>query len=97
VTCPSGNPIPLLRSGESETCAASRQVTVGQYSNIGSATGGGPLGALYSDSDPSHHFGREAPAIPTLSSTARAILILVLSALGAYFFSRHRRVATDQR
>ena len=38
VTCPSGNPIPLLRRGHSETCTGSATVSPGQYANRGSVS-----------------------------------------------------------
>jgi hypothetical protein len=80
VTCPSGNPIPLLRRGRSETCTGSATVSPGQYTNRGSATGTAPDGSLYSDSDPSHHFGGPANTdprgIPTLSMLGLGLLAL---------------------
>ena len=39
VSCPSGNPIPLLTVGASETCTGSTTVVAGLYTNIGTATG----------------------------------------------------------
>ena len=82
VTCPSGNPIPILRRGRSETCTGSATVSPGQYTNRGSATGTAPDGSLYSDSDPSHHFGGPANTnprdIPTLSMLGLSLLALLL-------------------
>ena len=57
VTCPSGNPIPVLKLRGQETCTASMVVTLGQYTNVGTATGQSADGRSPSDSDPSHHFG----------------------------------------
>jgi hypothetical protein len=84
VTCPSGNPIPLLRRGRSETCTCTGSATVspGQYTHRGSATGTAPDGSLYSDNDPSHHFGGPANTnprdIPTLSMLGLGLLALLL-------------------
>jgi len=55
VNCPSDT----LAAGASITCTASGTATMGQYANVGTATGqpdGG--GSSVSDTDPSHYFGR---------------------------------------
>lgn len=85
VTCPSGNPIPLLRRGRSETCTGSATVSPGQYTNRGSATGTAPDGSLYSDSDPSHHFGGPRD-IPTISMLGLGLLGLLLGG-SAFMFA----------
>ncbi|MEL6983202.1 MAG: SdrD B-like domain-containing protein, partial [Actinomycetota bacterium] len=59
VTCPTDT----LAPGESLTCTGSGTATVGQYANIGSATGqpvdgdGNPVGDPIGDTDPSHYLG----------------------------------------
>ncbi len=85
VTCLSGNPIPLLRRGRSETCTGSATVSPGQYANRGSATGTAPDGNLYGDSDPSHHFGGPRD-IPTISMLGLGLLGLLLGG-SAFMFA----------
>jgi hypothetical protein len=57
VTCPSGNPIPLLLAGAAETCTGSATVGIGPYANLGTAEGEDPNGNPVTDSDPSNHVG----------------------------------------
>ncbi|HRX59665.1 MAG TPA: VWA domain-containing protein [Candidatus Competibacter sp.] len=82
VSCSSGNSkIPILRAGSRETCTGSAKVSPGQYTNYGSVTGKAPDGSLYSDSDPSHHFGGsggEPRGIPTISILGLGLLALLL-------------------
>lgn len=54
VSCPKS----ALEPGESMTCTGSGTAVAGQYSNLGTATGTPPLGAMVSDTDPSHYFGK---------------------------------------
>lgn len=87
VTCPSGNPIPILRRGRSETCTGSTTVSPGQYTNRGSATGTAPDGSLYSDSDPSNHLGGpQGIPIPTISMFGLGLLGLLLGG-SAFMFT----------
>jgi hypothetical protein len=60
ISCPQDT----LEPSESMTCTATGTATVGQYENLGTASGdwlseGGPLPVT--DSDPSHYFGEQAP------------------------------------
>ncbi|RLA39605.1 MAG: hypothetical protein DRR42_26990, partial [Gammaproteobacteria bacterium] len=86
IDCPSGNPIPLLRIGVSETCTGSKTVTSGQYTNIGSATGEVPGVGHIGDSDPSNHFGKvdamPPKVIPTISIYGLGFLALLLASIG---------------
>jgi hypothetical protein len=54
VTCPKT----VLTPGESMTCTASGKAVLGQYKNIGTATGQPPVGPPVSDTDPSHYYGK---------------------------------------
>lgn len=59
VTCPGGQPF-ALAPGAAKTCFGNGVATLGQYANVGTATGdpeGG--GEPVSASDPSHYFGEE--------------------------------------
>ena len=56
ITCPSGNPIPTLAPGESETCTGSYVITqadidAGERCNTATASGQDPTGAPVSDDD----------------------------------------------
>jgi len=55
ITCPSGNPIPTLAIGASETCEATGVATDGQYENEGTANGTDENGNPVSDADLSHY------------------------------------------
>ncbi len=57
ITCPSGNPIPLMNPGDSETCTGSYVVTqddvdAGERENLATATGDPPNGPPVEDDDP---------------------------------------------
>jgi hypothetical protein len=54
VTCPKT----ALEPGETMTCTASAPAVLGQYSNLGTATGNPPAGPAVSDDDPSHYLGK---------------------------------------
>ncbi len=58
VSCPKTS----LQKGEAMTCTGSGKATVGQYENIGTATGKSPNGSSVTDSDPSHYFGQDMPS-----------------------------------
>ncbi|HEX6199193.1 MAG TPA: hypothetical protein VF150_02930, partial [Thermoanaerobaculia bacterium] len=71
VTCPGGQPF-LLEPAVVKTCFANGTATVGQYANVGTATGtpeGG--GDSVSDSDPSHYFGEEVVEEPAIDLEKR--------------------------
>ena len=51
--------IAVLLPGEFETCTGSGIAVVGQYANLGTATGTTPLGGTVTDTDPSHYTGRQ--------------------------------------
>jgi uncharacterized repeat protein (TIGR01451 family) len=55
VSCPRGS----LAVGETMTCTGSGIAVLGQYRNVGTATGTPPTGAPVEDSDPSHYHGEE--------------------------------------
>jgi hypothetical protein len=55
VTCPTDT----LAPGESMTCTASGTAAVGQYTNLGTATGTPPAGDDVTDDDSSHYYGSE--------------------------------------
>jgi hypothetical protein len=57
VSCPKS----ALAPNESMTCTGSGLAVLGQYSNMGTATGDGPDGSTVSDSDPSHYFVEAPP------------------------------------
>jgi hypothetical protein len=62
VTCAGGQPFALAPGG-TKTCLANGTAELGQYANLGTASGtpeGG--GDAVSDTDPSHYFGEEATA-----------------------------------
>ena len=50
-------PTTMLGTGESMTCTAGGIVALGQYSNVGTASGTVPDGPTVIDEDPSHYFG----------------------------------------
>lgn len=52
VNCPGSS----LLEGESMTCTASGLALVGQYSNLGTVSGNPAVGAMVTDTDPSHYF-----------------------------------------
>ncbi|MEF3404914.1 DUF7507 domain-containing protein [Agromyces sp. CCNWLW203] len=72
ITCEGadGNVVAELAAGESVECTANGTAIVGQYANLGSVTGIGPVttdvdgnpvaGVLVEDDDPSHYFGVDA-------------------------------------
>jgi hypothetical protein len=67
VTCSGGQPF-VLEPAQAKTCFANGLAQVGQYANVGTATGtpeGG--GDAVSDSDASHYFGQEEIAEPAIS------------------------------
>jgi uncharacterized repeat protein (TIGR01451 family) len=57
VSCPKST----LAAGESMTCTGSGIAVLGQYANVGTATGTSPDGVTVSDSDPSHYYGEIPP------------------------------------
>ena len=57
VSCPKTS----LEVGESMTCTGSGSAGVGQYMNVGTASGQSSFGQQVSDSDPSHYYGEEPP------------------------------------
>jgi uncharacterized repeat protein (TIGR01451 family) len=64
VTCPQTS----LAVGESMTCTGTGTAQVGQYANIGTATGlVGPVGVTASD--PSHYFGQAAAVLTLVKAT----------------------------
>jgi hypothetical protein len=66
VTCPGGQPF-ILQPGEAMTCFANGLAAIGQYANVGTATGtpeGG--GDSVNDSDPSHYLGEEIVEAPEI-------------------------------
>ncbi|WP_440954461.1 DUF7507 domain-containing protein [Methanosarcina sp. Mfa9] len=60
--------IPELMPGDSQTCTATGTAEVGQYANIGNATGTYD-GTTVSDEDPSHYYVEPMPAIEIEKST----------------------------
>jgi hypothetical protein len=60
VVCPADG----LDVGESMTCTATGIAQLGQYANIGTASGTAPGGRVVSDSDPSHYLGVAEPPPP---------------------------------
>ncbi|MCP4656433.1 MAG: hypothetical protein GY856_13550 [bacterium] len=62
VHCPKNS----LVVGEAMTCTGNGTAMVGQYANVGVATGTPPSGPAVSDSDPSHYFGQEPPDEPEI-------------------------------
>ena len=66
VSCPKSQ----LQPGESMTCTGNGTATLGQYANIGTATGISPTGKTVDDYDPSHYLGyREGPSIDIEKAT----------------------------
>jgi hypothetical protein len=65
VSCPATT----LGPGESMTCTGNGTVQAGQYANVGTVTAEQPDGTPVEDSDPSHYFGQEAPALSIEKST----------------------------
>jgi len=53
IACPQS----MLDVGEFMTCTSNGVAVVGQYSNLGTATGTAPDGTVVNDADPSHYFG----------------------------------------
>ncbi|HSN54682.1 MAG TPA: hypothetical protein VLT32_08415, partial [Candidatus Sulfomarinibacteraceae bacterium] len=51
--------IDTLAVGESQTCTRVGTAEVGEYENIGTATGNPPVGLSVTDTDPSHYTGRQ--------------------------------------
>ncbi len=64
VSCPKTS----LQINESMTCTASSPALLGQYSNIGTATGIAPTGVSVSDTDASNYFGAN-PGIKLVKKT----------------------------
>jgi hypothetical protein len=62
VNCPEQ----VLAPGEVLVCSADGVAVVGQYANIGTATGAPPVGGVVSASDPSHYQGYAAEPVITL-------------------------------
>lgn len=62
VSCPKTS----LAVGESMTCTAQGVAELGQYRNVGTATGRGPENEQVSDDDPSHYYGYSEPEPPAL-------------------------------
>ncbi len=60
VVCPTDS----LEVGESMTCTATGIAQLGQYANVGTASGTAPDGRVVSDSDPSHYLGVAEPPPP---------------------------------
>ena len=81
ISCPSGNPIPLLLPGTSETCSGQTRVTDGQYRNVGTATAETPDGNEISAQDPSHHRGGMT-AVPGILGLGSGLLALLVGLLG---------------
>jgi hypothetical protein len=50
-------PMTTLQPGESMTCSGQGNSQLGQYANVGTATGTTPDGLVVQDDDPSHYFG----------------------------------------
>ncbi|QFU74584.1 VWA domain-containing protein [Halioglobus maricola] len=91
VDCPSGNPIPLMLPGESETCTGDALVTRGNYRNVGTASGVGTgvLPPVVEDTDPSHHKGlnrNELFGVPVMP-----LFYLIMSALALTALVGHVR------
>lgn len=66
VTCSGGQPF-VLEPAQTKTCFGNGVAGIGQYANVGTASGtpeGG--GDAVGDSDPSHYFGEEALAEPEI-------------------------------
>ena len=55
IACPPE--IDPLDVGEAVTCTTTGTAAIGQYANVGTATGVGPAGQSVTDTDPSHYFG----------------------------------------
>ncbi len=91
IDCPSGNPIPLLLPGTSETCSGQTRVTDGQYRNVGTATAETPDGNEISAQDPSHHRGGMT-AVPGILGLGSGLLALLVGLLGLRA-ARRRQVA----
>ncbi|KZX51223.1 hypothetical protein A3709_10355 [Halioglobus sp. HI00S01] len=86
VDCPSGNPIPVMMPGATETCTGDTVVTSGQYRNEGTASGVGPgvLPDTVEDTDPSHHRGlsrNELFGVPVMPLFYLVMSVLALAAL----------------
>lgn len=64
VTCPRTT----LGVGASMTCTGEGVATIGQYANIGTASGRGPGAVTVTDTDPSHYLGIEIaePGVPAV-------------------------------
>jgi hypothetical protein len=91
VTCPSGNPIPLLDVGGAETCTGESRVVQGDYVNIGAVNGVGPQNEPVTDSDPSHHRGVVASLpVPALPGLGLVLLGLLLGGVGMVALRRRR-------
>ena len=83
VTCPSGNPIPLLDVGGAETCSGDTRVVDGDYVNIGTVDGVGPQNQPVTDSDPSHHRGFVASLpVPVMPGLGLLLLSVLLGGVG---------------
>jgi hypothetical protein len=91
VTCPSGNPIPLLDVGTAETCTGETRVVQGDYVNLGTVDGVGPQNEPVTDTDPSHHRGFIASLpVPALPGLGLALLSLLLGGVGMVALRRRR-------
>ncbi len=69
-------------------CIATDVAVLGQYANLGTATGTPPSGPDVTDSDPGHYFGQSAP-VPTLPEIGLVTLALLL--LSCSLLLLHRR------
>jgi len=70
ITCPSGNPIPTLAVGASETCTGTGVAVEGAYENTVTATGTDPSGTPVDDTDRSAYTG-----VPQLASLGDFIFV----------------------
>jgi hypothetical protein len=96
ITCPGGNPIPLLAQATMVTCTGTyvlvqADVDAGQKVNTATASGTDQAGAPVSDGD-TVTVGLAAAAIPTVSEWGMILLVLLLAG-GGLAFLRRRRLA----
>ena len=99
ITCPSGNPIPTMAPGASETCTGSYPITqadidAGQKDNTATVTAedtnGNPVTDQDSHSEPIPTGPPTVNEIPALGPWSMALFAALLLSLGVRFMSRRR-------
>jgi len=68
IACGAGttNTIASLAAGDQASCIARGTATAGDYANIGSVDGSGPLDEPVGDTDPSHYEGVDTPVVGSI-------------------------------